>query len=141
MGYLLIILFAVWNGLVIKWKHSNSGEVSKKWHSVGWWARVMVLVMMYQGLMPNWYNNIMNPATLLEGPIHAGVLTFLLVFGVSYWGYNYIINEINAWDWDYLEDNKNRTTYKILLGAWASVTISWGVWGDNIINYFTNLCN
>ncbi len=107
MGYLLITLFAVWNGLVIWWKQKNSKWASKKWHVVGWWARVLILLLMFQGFMPKWYTTIMNPATLLQ-PIHGGFLTFLLVFGLSYWGYNYIINEINGWDWDYLEKGKNK---------------------------------
>ena len=136
MGYLLIILFAVWNGLVIYWKHHNSKWASRKWHSVGWWARVAILLLMFQGFGPKWFSCLMNPVCCMQ-PIHAGFTTFLLVFGLSYWGYNYIINEINRWDWDYQKD-MSRKAYLITLITWAVGTTAWIIWGDYIINHFLN---
>ena len=133
MAYLLIILFAVWNGLVIRWKLKNDQLASKKWHKVGWFARVLVLLIALFPFMPEWYWYVINPAALLVG-WHGALLTILLITGMSYWLYNYIINRINGWKWDYngFEDNKH---YRVLLYVYSVITLAWGVGGGYFIKW------
>lgn len=45
MIYLLIILFAIWNGYVIRWKLMNEQAYSKRWYKIGLWNRVGLLII------------------------------------------------------------------------------------------------
>jgi len=133
MIYLLIVLFAIWNGLVIWWKHKNDALTKKKWHKVGWFARVAILFVALFPFLPEWYWYVLNPAALLGG-WHGGLLTVLLITGVSYWLYNYIINKINHWDWDYIGFD-DRSHYRVLLYVWAVITLAWGIGGGCFIRW------
>lgn len=133
MLYLLIILFAFWNGFVIRWKLRNDQFASKKWHKIGWFARVAVLLIALFPFFPEWYWYILNPAALLSG-LHGGLLTCLLIIGVSYWLYNYIINRINGWDWDYVGFDDS-SSYRVLLYVWAGITLAWAIGGGWFVKF------
>ena len=101
MLYIAIILFALWNGYVIRWKLKN--EHSQTWHSIGWWVRLVVVAMMLSFYFDVGF--IADPALLLDTWYGVGV-TSLTSLVCGYWVYNLIINKINGWDWDYLGKGK-----------------------------------
>lgn len=105
MLYLLIILFAIWNGFVIKWKLKNDQTASKKWHSVGFWARAGLLIAVLLFYLPEYAWVIVCPGFILGG-WYGAALTTVTTFIFSYWIYNLIINKINGWKWDYLGEGE-----------------------------------
>jgi len=134
MIYLLILLFALWNGYVIRWKHHNGNRDSKIWHMIG---RLCVGGLLITGLLPlfSWGVYVINPALLLT-PWHGGVLTVLLAFGCSYWIYDRIINHINGWRWDYA-GTKDSKFWRAELYAWIGLVLLWaalGGWLEKWVN-------
>ncbi len=105
MIFLRAILFGVWNGLNIKWKLTSSQDASTKWHSVGWWYRLMFALVVVSQFLPDWAQVIVNPAFLFDWwyGIPLSLITLLVL---DYWLYNAIINWYNAWKWNYLGDGK-----------------------------------
>jgi len=101
MIYLLIILFAYWNGYVIKWKLNNDKKASDIWHTQGFWARMFVVGALLYAYLPNEWIAIANPAYLLDW--YYGIpITVLVCSVLGYWVYNIIINKVNGWRWNYL---------------------------------------
>lgn len=136
MIYLLIILFAYWNAYVIRWKLNRFGTSerdSRIWHRIGVPIRIGVLLIALYPFMGSWYTYVLNPACGLNS-WHGGILTILLIFGMSYWLYNYIINRINKWDWDY-NGFKDRKHYRVLLYVWAAITLAWGIGGGYFVKW------
>ena len=110
MIYLLIILFAYWNGYVIKWKLNNDKKASDIWHTQGFWARMFVVGALLYAYLPNEWMAIANPAYLLDW--YYGIpITVLVCSVLGYWVYNIIINKVNGWRWNYLGDG--------VVGGWA----------------------
>lgn len=129
MIYLLIILFAFWNGFVIRWeqnKFDTRQTDSKIWHKIGVLNRggLWLIAILSQ---------IGNPIMLLFDKWWAEGITTILIIGLSYWIYNLIINKINRWKWDY---QKELTTqlyhisliiYLILLTTVVILSIIYGL--------------
>ena len=91
---LLATLFAIWNGLVIKWYLTKEQKWSKYWHIVGYFIRAIPLYYIY----PN--------------------ITWMLVYiNVAWTLYDMIINKLNGWDWFYVGNTAwfDRTFGKYLL--------------------------
>ena len=85
---LIALLFAVWNGLVIKWYLTKDQKYSTYWHIVGYLIRVIPLYYIY----PN--------------------ITWILIYINIAWNlYDIIINKINGWDWFYI--GKTSATEKL----------------------------
>ena len=75
----LAALFALWNGLVIKWKLTGDQRWSKWWHGVGLVIRALPLYFIF----PNW--------------------GWMLVYvNVAYTLYDEIINLVNGWGLGYI---------------------------------------
>jgi len=83
---LIIILTAVWNGLVIKWGLSQDKQkvanISRYWHMVGFIIRGLLVALVYL-LSFDWY--------------YTSGAAFL-----CWLPYNMIINKINKWGWFYI---------------------------------------
>lgn len=78
---LLILLTALWNGLVIKWGLENDKvkvtKISKYWHGIGFIVRGLLVAIIYL-ITYNWY--------------WTGIAAFL-----CWLPYNMIINKVNGW--------------------------------------------
>ena len=136
MIYLLIILVAVWNGLVIRWRNDRNKKDSKLWHMLG---RVLVIGIFFIGIMPfvsGWYQYVVNPFALLT-PWHGAFLSLLIVFGLSYWIYDIIINWINNFvnGWDYHNSSKDRKFWRVELYVWAGLVVIWSIFGGMLENW------
>ena len=73
--YLIVILFAIWNALVIKWYLTRDNKWSKYWHILGYIIRALPVIIIY----PN-------------------VVAILLYVIISWVLYDILINIINGWD-------------------------------------------
>ena len=82
----IILLFAVWNGLVIRWKLTGNG--SDLWHAVGFVIRIMPVFLIWDNYT-----------------------VFLLYFNFAWTVYDMIINLINGWNLFYI--GKTSTTEKL----------------------------
>lgn len=71
---LLAVLFAIWNGLVIKWYLTKDKKYSKYWHGVGFLVRGILSITLY----PEW-----------------GYI--LIYLNLSWTVYDIVINLINGW--------------------------------------------
>ena len=67
-----VLLFALWNGLTIRWKLTGKG--SPAWHAAGWVIRAVPII----GLWPDW-------------------LLMLLYVNLAWTVYDVIINLVNGW--------------------------------------------
>ena len=99
MIFLRAILFAVWNGLNIKWKLRGTG--SDEWHTVGWWYRAVFALVVVSQFMPEWFQYIVNPAFMFDW-WYGIPITLLTLLVLDYWLYNAIINWSMQWKWNYL---------------------------------------
>ena len=81
-------LFALWNGLVIKWYLTKDQKYSKYWHVVGYFIRAIPLYYIY----PN-------------------ILWMLIYTNIAWTLYDMIINLINGWNLFYI--GKTSTTEKL----------------------------
>lgn len=72
MILLIILLFAVWNGLAIRWQQTGKG--SALWHAVGFAVRGLLIV-----------------------PFLGDWLILLIALNVSWTAYDMIINLVNGW--------------------------------------------
>ena len=128
MIYLLIILTAFWNGLVIAWKHG--ADTSNLWHKVGFLLRagyfaIGALLFVPYGL------EIINPAFLLSG-WHGAVLTLLLCLIFGKYLYDTTINltrnkyEGTAFKWSYCGSG-NQKLWKAGLFILTAITIAWTI--------------
>ena len=79
IAFILAILFALWNGLVIKWYLTKDQKWSKYWHGVGMLIRAVPLYFVY----PHWG-------------------WMLLYCNVAYTIYDEIINLVNGWGLGYI---------------------------------------
>ena len=86
--FILVALFALWNGLVIKWYLTKDQQYSKYWHSVGYLIRIIPLYYIYPNIM--W---------------------ILIYVNIAWTLYDIIINKINGWDWFYI--GKTSATEKL----------------------------
>ena len=84
----LAALFALWNGLVIKWYLTKDQKYSTYWHIVGYFIRAIPLYYIYPNIM--W---------------------ILIYSNVAWTLYDIIINKINGWDWFYI--SKTSATEKL----------------------------
>ena len=76
---LIVILFSIWNGLVIKWYLTKDQKYSKYWHIVGYLIRAIPLYYIY----PN--------------------ITWILIYTNIAWTlYDMIINKVNGWNLFYI---------------------------------------
>ena len=91
---LITVLFAVWNGLVIRWYLIKDQKYSKYWHIVGYLIRVIPLYYIY----PN-------------------IIWMLIYSNIAWTVYDMIINKLNGWDWFYVGNTSwfDRTFGKYLL--------------------------
>ena len=48
---LIVLLFAIWNGLVIKWYLTKDQKWSKYWHGLGFIIRALPIVLIYPNLL------------------------------------------------------------------------------------------
>lgn len=85
-----LLLIAIWNGYVIVWGLATDSEIRQKanviWHRIGWFIRVIPVLVLLYGLYPDWL-----------AMVQIGALC--LLFG--HFIYNTIINIIRGDDWDY----------------------------------------
>ena len=79
---LVVLLTAVWNGLVIKWYNTKDQKYSKMWHGVGFVVRGLLVLLAYLTTFNFW-------------------ITFALAF-ICWMPYNIIINKLNDWGWFYI---------------------------------------
>ena len=84
----LAALFALWNGLVIKWYLTKDQKYSTYWHIVGYFIRAIPLYYIY----PN-------------------ILWMLIYINIAWTLYDMVINKINGWNLFYI--GKTSTTEKI----------------------------
>ena len=84
----LAALFALWNGLVIKWYLTKDQKYSTYWHIVGYFIRAIPLYYIY----PN-------------------ILWMLIYANIAWTLYDMVINKINGWNLFYI--GKTSTTEKI----------------------------
>jgi len=86
----MILLFAAWNGFVIKWAHSK-GEKRKQnnrvWHAIGAVVRILVVIVPILFYLPDW---------------DLAIVTLFVTLPVSHAGYNTVINLIRRDKWYYL---------------------------------------
>ena len=73
--YLIVILFAIWNALVIKWYLTRDSKWSKYWHILGYVIRALPIIIIY----PN-------------------IVAMLIYISISWILYDILINIINGWD-------------------------------------------
>lgn len=72
---LIVILFSIWNGLVIRWYLTKDQKYSTYWHRVGFVVRALLPILLY----PDW--------------------GFILIYlNLSWTVYDMIINTINGWN-------------------------------------------
>lgn len=76
---LIAVLFALWNGLLIKWKLSGGNVTLQMWHGIGFVIRVLPLYFIYDNL-----------------------LYVLLYVNFAWTAYDMIINITNGWDVFYI---------------------------------------
>jgi hypothetical protein len=86
---IILILIAIWNGMVINWKTAYNEDkalkISKQWHKVGLVIRFLIVALIaYTTLNVYW--------------IVGSVL-------LSWFGYNIIINLVRGMKWYYLSDS------------------------------------
>ena len=74
--YLLIILFAIWNGHTIRWQKTGIQLHSKIWHRIGFAIRAILCLILF--LEYTWW-------------------IALIAAAISWLPYNMIINYINHW--------------------------------------------
>lgn len=101
MIYLLLLIFALWNGYVIKWKLRNDTDASTTWHQIGVLNRSGLILISFVGFLPDPYAAIINPLFLVPG-WYGIALTVILNLLLTFWIYNFIINWVNNWNWRYL---------------------------------------
>ena len=76
----ILLLTALWNGLVIKWYNTKDQKYSKWWHIVGFIIRGLIVLLTLLTLGVNW----------------------MLIAGFCCWPvYDIIINLANGWKWYY----------------------------------------
>lgn len=79
----IILLTAIWNGLVIKWGLAKDKATvvkeSKLWHGIGFLIRGLLVLLAYLTTHNFW-------------------ITFAVAF-ICWLPYNMIINKLNDWDW------------------------------------------
>ena len=73
--YLIVILFAIWNALVIKWYLTRDSKWSKYWHILGYVIRVLPIIIIY-----------------------SNIVVMLIYINISWILYDILINIINGWD-------------------------------------------
>ena len=105
MIYFLFILFGSWNGFEIREDLNNSRRSNTIWHKIGVFQKLGIGSIGIVVLLPQSYWWIINPFVLL--PFWYGLIeTILLSVLLCYWGYNYLINLIMGWEWNYLGHGK-----------------------------------
>ena len=92
---LFAALFAVWNGLVIKWYLSKEQKWSKCWHGLGFIIRAIPIALIY----PNW-------------------LWILLYINIAWTVYDMTINIINGWPVFYIGQTSQ---FDRIFGKWLYV--------------------
>lgn len=88
----IIILTAIWNGLVIKWYNTKDQKYSKLWHGVGFIIRGLLVLLVYLITLNLW-------------------ITAITAF-VCWILYNMIINKLNDWGLFYI--GKTSTIDKLI---------------------------
>lgn len=74
--FCIIVLVAVWNGYVIRWKLTGKQKYSNIWHVVGFFVRLCLVAVVY---------------------INSGWLIALGAGFICWLPYNIIINIVNKW--------------------------------------------
>lgn len=113
-----MIIFAIWNGLVINWKHGSTADI---WHAVGFMLRGIWFI---ETIVINWGNWLLMSFYLS------------LLLSVGWGGYNIIINIIVGQKWYYLGKSskidlfftKNRSLYWTLQVILLLTLIILGIW-------------
>ena len=89
---LIALLFAIWNGLTIKWYLTKEQRYSKAWHAVGFVVRSLPVVMLY----PDW-------------------VVILIYLNIAWTLYDMIINIVNGWNLFYIG---NTSAIDRIVGKW-----------------------
>lgn len=131
MIYLLILLFAAWNGYVIRWKHLNTKRDSDMWHRIGVVNKIGLLLLVLAMFLPDWYGYVINPFALLTG-WYGISLTILVAFLCSYFFYNMIINRIRGLPWYYQKWLPN-DIYAVFFYISLFLIVAWGSLGHLIL--------
>ena len=92
---IIVILFAVWNGIVIKWKHTDEKIYSIIWHGLGFVIRGYCLLLIY----PDW-------------------LLMLIYANIAWTVYDMVINVINGWNLFYIG---NTSVIDKVFGKWLYI--------------------
>ena len=92
---ILSFLFAIWNGLVIKWYLSRKQIYSTLWHGVGFIIRALPVLLIY----PNW-------------------LWILFYLNVAWTVYDMIINMVNGWNLFYIGKTSQ---FDKIFGKWLYI--------------------
>jgi len=71
-----IILISLWNGYVIRWKHTGVKKYSTIWHIIGFFVRLCLVAIIY---------------------IQSGWLWALIGGFICWIPYNMLINVVNKW--------------------------------------------
>jgi len=88
----IVILIALWNGLIIKWKLTN--KYSREWHIVGWIIRMLLVTIFF---------------------LISGIWWAIVVGFISWIPYNIIISLIVWKKWWYLSDSGIDKIFKSIL--------------------------
>jgi hypothetical protein len=126
MIFILQLIFALWNGYVIRWKLRNDTGASVTWHQIGVLNKSGLGLISFVGFVPVPYAAIINPFFLLSG-WYGIALTVIFNLLFTYWIYNFIINWINNWSWRYLGEGKKGNmnyfgTFFVLILASLAIT-------------------
>ena len=92
---LIAVLFALWNGLVIKWYLTKDQKYSTYWHIVGYFIRAIPLYYIY----PN-------------------ILWMLIYTNIACTLYDMVINKINGWNLFYIGKT---STFDSVFGKWLYI--------------------
>jgi len=136
MIYLLIILTAYWNGLIIAWKHG--ADTGKLWHSVGWWIR-LGLVAIGGLVFLDWGLAVIYPPYLME-LWHGLLLGLPLSLVVGKYMYDTTINltrnkyEGTNFRWSYC-GGKDQRFWKAEFYVFMAVSVAWSIWGQHFITW------
>jgi len=89
--FLIVITFAIFNGLVINWAHEHEPIarklLSSQWHAIGTLTKLLVGLIPIVLLWKKWLY----------------MLSFALAYFIIQWsGYNIIINLLIGQSWDYI---------------------------------------
>ena len=120
----LFISFVVTMGLMIRWEHerdySKRTMVEANWHIAGWLFRLGVHVI----ISLIWFCL----------PWHSHILLQLVVLGITWTGFDMLLNMINGWGQWYIGDSKintfvlryisKKTFWAVRIAIWIGVIVA-----------------